>query len=75
MNFFWEFQKNWQPNHSEKFRNEMIKKYLKKIYIYIYIYIYPEEKQKVIDDLTLTQYYSGISKNNKFVRYYTKSTE
>ena len=71
MNFFWEFQKNWQPNHSEKFRNEMIKKYLKKIYIYIY----PEEKQKVIDDLTLTQYYSGISKNNKFVRYYTKSTE
>ena len=35
----------------------------------------PEERLKIIDDLRLiSQYNNGITKNNKFVRQYTKST-
>ena len=54
----------------------MIKKYLKKdIYIYIYIYIYPEKIQNVIDNLDINIIIKiEISKNNKLVIQYTKST-
>ena len=38
-------------------------------------YISPEERQRIIDKLRLIyKYNNGISKNNKLVRQYTKST-
>ena len=38
-------------------------------------YISLEKRQQIIDGLRLVkQYNSGISKNNKFARQYTKST-
>ena len=38
-------------------------------------YISPEKRQQIIDGLRLVkQYNSGISKNNKFARQYTKAT-
>ena len=50
----------------------MIKKYLKKD---IYIYIYPQKIQNVIDNLDINIIIKmEISKNNKLVRQYTKST-
>ena len=44
----------------------MIKKYLKKD-------IFPEERQQIINDTTFNVK-NEISKNNKFVRQYIKST-
>ena len=38
-------------------------------------HISPEKRQQIINELRLVkQYNSGISKNNKFARQYTKST-
>ena len=39
--------------------------------------LYPEERQKIIDnlDINIIEYQNGISKNNKLVRQYTKSTK
>ena len=58
-----------QQNNSEIVTNEHDKEIPKEIKIS------PEETQKIIDDLKLiNQYNNGISKINKFVRQYTKST-
>ena len=37
-------------------------------------YISPEEVQQIIDNLRLIYYNNGISRNNKFIREYTKPT-
>ena len=37
-------------------------------------YISPKERQKIIDELKLTQYNNGIPKNSKSNRRHTKST-
>ena len=38
-------------------------------------HISPEKRQQIVNELRLVkQYNSGISKNNKFARQYTKST-
>ena len=34
----------------------------------------PEERQETVDEMVLKQYNKGISKNNKIVRQFNKST-
>ena len=68
-----------QQNNSEAVTNENDKEISKErymyIYIYIYIYIYPEKIQNVIDNLDINIIIKiEISKNNKLVIQYTKST-
>ena len=64
-----------QQNNSEAVTNENDKEISKERYIYIYIYIYPEKIQNVIDNLDINIIIKiEISKNNKLVIQYTKST-
>ena len=63
--------KNSQRSNAETVINENDKEIPKERYVF------PEERQKIIDILTfniiLSWCNNGISKNNKFVRKYTKS--
>ena len=63
---------------SQKIRHRITQKQLRMSIINKYLkqrYLSPDERQKIIDDLRLIQWYKNeMSKPNKFVRQYTKST-